>query len=190
MNLNCQVADPVETINCGYDANCAGVNECELEPYLEQCSCSAQGTKKRMWEASFTSLNSKKVKGGYVTDCHLHSNNFLLENNGKISMHKNGGSLAASESGFLGHDRHKDPLTCSSKDYEECRALDVTSKSNSNLGIPPLGKHFRIILMNIADDNKKANLTKVFTSFLFQVHRTNHPMYWWYPILATHFLLI
>nr|GMD85663.1 microcephalin isoform X1 [Ipomoea batatas] len=155
------VADTVETINCGNDANCTGVNECEFEPYPERCSCSAPGTKKRMWEASFTSLNSKKVKGGYVADCHLRSNNFLLENNGKTTMHKSGGSLAASESAFLGHDHHKDPLTCSSKYSEEYRALDVTPISNSNLGIPPLGKHFRIMLMNIADDNKKANLTKI-----------------------------
>ncbi|RZC82726.1 hypothetical protein C5167_045514 [Papaver somniferum] len=37
----------------------------------KHCSCSGQGVKRRAWEASLSSLKSKKVKGGHCSDCHV-----------------------------------------------------------------------------------------------------------------------
>ncbi|RAL48497.1 hypothetical protein DM860_005921 [Cuscuta australis] len=146
-------ADMMETVNDSYDE---GANESEHENTLKQWSCSPPRTNKRTWEASFTSLNSKKVKGSYQTDCHLHSNSFLLESNVNATRHKNTDSLAVSQNAFKVKDCPKDPLKSSSKHY-----FEVTSKSYSSQGILPLEKKYQVILMNIADDNKKAYLTQI-----------------------------
>ncbi|CAH9131726.1 unnamed protein product [Cuscuta epithymum] len=150
-------SDMMETVNV---SDSEGVNESELEPCLKQRSFAAPQTNKRTWESSSTSLNSKKVKGGYQNECHLDSNSFLLESNKNTTMHKNCDSPAEPDKDNF----PKDPLTHSSKYYYEHKALGVTSERYSSEGIPSLGKDFRIILMNIADDNKKEILTKIIES--------------------------
>ncbi|KAK2976131.1 hypothetical protein RJ640_010666 [Escallonia rubra] len=50
-------------------ANDLGLSQIEADGDVKHCSCSALGAKKRIWEASHTSLKSKKVKGGHQIDC-------------------------------------------------------------------------------------------------------------------------
>ncbi|MFS7943343.1 putative transcription regulator GNAT family [Helianthus anomalus] len=103
-----------------------------------RCSCSSSGAKKRTWEASHTSLKSKKVKGGHLIVCQ-------------------------SDSG------------CVSKSNERCMGLSpITVSMNKGLAdiTPTLGgplsndntqktSCYNIMLMNIVDDAKISNLTKI-----------------------------
>ncbi|PHT25793.1 hypothetical protein CQW23_34585 [Capsicum baccatum] len=47
------------------------------------------------------------------------------------------------------------------KNAEGATAVNLTYEEHTNRGISSRGTNFRIMLMNIADDNKKANLTKI-----------------------------
>ncbi|KAL2535018.1 N-acetyltransferase [Abeliophyllum distichum] len=69
----CKHADLVPTAGHHSIANGSGLIKSGSEAGLEKCSCSELGTKKRLWEASHTSLKSKKVKGAHVIDCQLGS---------------------------------------------------------------------------------------------------------------------
>ncbi|KAF5802303.1 putative transcription regulator GNAT family [Helianthus annuus] len=104
----------------------------------KRCSCSSSGAKKRTWEASHTSLKSKKVKGGHLIVCQ-------------------------SDSG------------CVSKSNERCMDVSpITISMNKGLAdiTPTLGgplsndntqktSCYNIMLMNIVDDAKISNLTKI-----------------------------
>ncbi|XP_010544503.1 PREDICTED: uncharacterized protein LOC104817056 isoform X2 [Tarenaya hassleriana] len=100
---------------------------------------STQGLK-RTWEASLSSLQSKRVKGTHRCDCELDT----------VPGFSLGRTHKQPEDGFLGTSSD-DPQTIISKrnDDEECR------ESNPNR------VNYRIMLMNIGDDNKRASLTKV-----------------------------
>ncbi|KAK9075881.1 hypothetical protein SSX86_004210 [Deinandra increscens subsp. villosa] len=105
------------------------------------CSCSSSGAKKRTWEASHTSLNSKKVKGSHLIVCQSNSGCVSRSNKSNgcrldvspatISMDNDLADVTPTIGG---------PLT-----------NDNTQKTNC----------YKIMLMNIVDDAKKSNLTKI-----------------------------
>ncbi|XP_059290728.1 uncharacterized protein LOC132044256 [Lycium ferocissimum] len=134
-----------------------GFKESESQAFLKRCSCSASGSKKRTWETSYTSVQSKKIKGGHQTDCGLHANDTSLE-----SVMGNSSS-AVSKSKCQVDVTPNNSLTSHflGKNAEEATAVNLTNEGHCSQGISSRGTSFRIMLMNIADDSKKANLTKI-----------------------------
>ncbi|XP_016454447.2 uncharacterized protein LOC107778673 [Nicotiana tabacum] len=134
-----------------------GFNESERQALLKQCSCSASGSKKRTWETSYTSVKSKKIKGGHQTDCDLHAKDNSLESDVGINF------SAVSKRKCKTDINPSDRLTSRSleKNAEEAITVNLTYKGHSSPSISSRGTNYRIMLMNIADDNKKANLTKI-----------------------------
>lgn len=122
------------------------------------CTCSAQGAKRRFWEASLSSLKSKKVKGSHHVDCQLDATSGLVSEGDE--------ALVISGSKSLVEVTPSDPLTSSciknsAKDEAVCTSAGLISKE-----LLSNGECFRIMLMNIADDSKKMHLTKVYLLFL------------------------
>ena len=129
------------------------------------CSCSARGAKRRIWEASLSSLKSKKVKGSHQIGCQLDCNWDIVSGNGKIDdACFVGCSLDTTRNESLAEVSPSDILGSSyvKKNVEDCRPL---SKDQPSIELQERRKGFRIMLMNIADDTKKAHLTKVFGLF-------------------------
>ncbi|XP_075089744.1 uncharacterized protein LOC107763555 isoform X1 [Nicotiana tabacum] len=134
-----------------------GFNESESQAFLKQCSCSASGSKKRTWETSYTSVKSKKIKGGHQTECDFHAKDNSLESDVGISF------SAVSKRKCQADINPSDRLTSRSleKNAEEATTVKSTYKGHSSRGVSSKETSYRIMLMNIADDNKKANLTKI-----------------------------
>ncbi|XP_004236566.1 uncharacterized protein [Solanum lycopersicum] len=134
-----------------------GFNEMESQTLLKKCSCSASESNKRTWETSHTCVKSKKIKGGHQTDCDLHSKDISLE-----SVSGNSFSAISKSKCQVGI-TPKDHLTSHflEKNAVEATADNLTYEGNSSRVISSRGTNFRIMLMNIADDSKKANLTKI-----------------------------
>ncbi|GAA0171031.1 hypothetical protein LIER_25165 [Lithospermum erythrorhizon] len=126
--------------------------------HLNQCLCSV-GSKKRRWDASCTSLNSKKIKGGHLIDCALHSTDFSFSNNSRKNSHSNGLNMNEEEST---EETFRDLGTnnISKNKDEDCRK-DCVSEHQGRREVQKMEKHFRIMLMDIADDTKKSILTKI-----------------------------
>ncbi|XP_022153880.1 uncharacterized protein LOC111021292 isoform X2 [Momordica charantia] len=126
------------------------------------CSCSTQSAK-RVWEASLSSLKSKKVKG-----VHLHhfnsdsSQNFIPKGNGCDTCSQEY-SLGNSKHEILASGSPKNPSTSNSTQNfcEEFGNVNMASKAHQCEELPTLGKSFKIMLMNIADEAKKTQLMKV-----------------------------
>ncbi|XP_071688258.1 uncharacterized protein [Rutidosis leptorrhynchoides] len=99
------------------------------------CSCSSLGARKRTWEASKTSLKSKKVKGGHLIVC--QSDNGCLSTSNKTSQ--------------CSKDEHLENFTPTVGAPLSVSYDDNAQERNC----------YRIMLMNIADDAKKSNLTRI-----------------------------
>ncbi|KAL8254598.1 hypothetical protein R6Q59_032819 [Mikania micrantha] len=107
----------------------------KIDDDAKHCSCSTSGSKKRTWEASHTSLKSKKVKGSHLIVCQ--------SDNGCLSRgNKNNGCITIS--------RDKDLA-----DFTPTLDGPWIMKNAKNTGC------YKIMLMNIVDDAKKSNLTKI-----------------------------
>ncbi|KAK4412901.1 hypothetical protein Salat_2937300 [Sesamum alatum] len=143
-------------------ANASEIRECGNEYDEGDCSCSVQGTKKRMWEASCTSLKSKKVKGTYSNDCQLVSRCPVWTSDGRIVNCPDRNCFLTS-----GNEFSPDALLMNSGSdsmydkNEECRAGNITNEEYGCPEIPSTAKVYRIMLMNIADNDKKSRLTKI-----------------------------
>ncbi|KAI3471642.1 hypothetical protein Pfo_028292 [Paulownia fortunei] len=140
-------------------ANASGIREGGSEDNEDNCSCSVHGTKKRTWEASCTSLKSKKVKGTHSNDCQLGDHCPMWTSDGRIDTN----CLLTSGNKFL-----PDAWLTNSgsnsmyEKNEECRAGNTTNEDYYGCPeIPSTPKCIRIMLMNIADDDKKSRLTKI-----------------------------
>lgn len=109
---------------------------------MNYCSQSTKGAK-RTWEASLSSLKSKRVKGSQLVDNQSGSScGFILETD---------------EANPCSVEVLHDPSI--TKGSEKCIEYNVEAPINIE---PPSAKQcFRIMLMNIADDAKKTQLTKV-----------------------------
>ncbi|KAD5317495.1 hypothetical protein E3N88_17441 [Mikania micrantha] len=107
----------------------------KIDDDAKHCSCSTSGSKKRTWEASHTSLKSKKVKGSHLIVCQ--------SDNGCLSRgNKNNGCITIS--------RDKDLV-----DFTPTLDGPWIMKNAKNTSC------YKIMLMNIVDDAKKSNLTKI-----------------------------
>ncbi|KAL6336906.1 hypothetical protein AAG906_036220 [Vitis piasezkii] len=141
----CRDLVPFEEVDCNNmtnDVRLTGVGT-DVEA---NCSCSAHGAKKRVWEASLSSL---KFQLGYCFG------------NGKIdNVCFVGCSLGTTRNESLSEVLPRDILSSSyvEKNVEDCRPL---SKDQLSFELQEKGEGFRIMLMNIADDTKKAHLTKI-----------------------------
>ncbi|KAF6160177.1 hypothetical protein GIB67_016613 [Kingdonia uniflora] len=124
----------------------------------EHCSCSGVDVKKRAWQASCSSLKSKKVKGGYHIDCHLYSTWDLTsghdrENESCSDYYSVGASSDKSRAKVISKDfslTEKNKLVCAS-----------SNEDNPQEQILPKGDCQKIMLMDISDDVKKTFLKKV-----------------------------
>ncbi|KAL0383492.1 UNVERIFIED_CONTAM: hypothetical protein Scaly_0636500 [Sesamum calycinum] len=148
------------TINCNV-ASASGIREGGNEYDDGDCSCSVQGTKKRMWEASCTSLKSKKVKGTYSNDCQLASCCPVWTSDRRIvNCPDRNGCLT-------GNEISPDALLTNSGSNsmydknEECRAGNITNAKSGYPKITSMAKGYRVMLMNMADNDKKSCLTKI-----------------------------
>lgn len=129
-----------------------------------RCSSSTQGSgAKRVWEASLSSLKSKKVKGSYLVGCQSGSNWNLDSESGRDGSCYHTCPLGASENKSLTGLPPKDPSTSSYKENiaETCAQGNILSEVSVGKESHPHTECFKIMLMNIADDTKKEVLTKV-----------------------------
>ncbi|KAA8518075.1 hypothetical protein F0562_015549 [Nyssa sinensis] len=152
----CRDLVPFEGMDCIKMANGLELTKTEAGADVKCCSCSTLGAKKRVWEASYTSLKSKKVKGGHLMDCQLDSRDFVSGSDGRNDSCFDGSSLVSSRNKSFIEVTPKDPLTCR---YLKNNAEE--SEFHGNEELPLKQECFRILLMNIADDAKKSSLTKI-----------------------------
>ncbi|XP_031736278.1 uncharacterized protein LOC116406184 [Cucumis sativus] len=123
------------------------------------CSCSKHSAK-RVWEASLSSLKSKKVKGVNLDHFHSHSNKNLDPESDVYDTCSQGCSLANSKHEILSSIYPKNPTNqCTQNFCQEFGSVNVASE-DLNSEENTLGKPFKIMLMNIADETKKTQLMK------------------------------
>ncbi|KAF5938181.1 hypothetical protein HYC85_025687 [Camellia sinensis] len=160
-----------ESMDCSNMANDLGVTliredadakRCSCSS-LMHCSCSSLGEKKRVWEASYTSLKSKKVKGCHQVDCQLDSRDFVPESDGTNDSSFHGCSSGISKNKSLVDVTPRDPLSSTylEKTNEECQPVNIISEDHDSNELLAKEESFRIMLMNIADNAKKSSLTKI-----------------------------
>ncbi|XP_019100564.1 PREDICTED: mediator of DNA damage checkpoint protein 1-like isoform X2 [Camelina sativa] len=111
-----------------------------------ETKCSTPGLK-RSWEASLSSLQSKRIRANQNNDSEIAKIDLTLSS---AKQSKDGSSSEV--------DITKDPLPtiCKRNVVEQCRAatgIDVEAR--------PDGEDYRILLMDICDENKRAWLTEV-----------------------------
>ncbi|XP_077218730.1 N-acetyltransferase isoform X2 [Tasmannia lanceolata] len=156
---------PLNGVDCNNVASDLGIAENGCNADVKHCSCYGQGEKKRVWEASLYSLKSKKVKGGHHIDCHLEPSwDLVHENDCKNEADFGGRSLDYSGDISLVKITPKVSLqtSCFTVHAEGNRPLHITSTEDHISEDPPLERaHPVIMLMNIADDIKKASLRKI-----------------------------
>ncbi|KAL8095318.1 uncharacterized protein LOC141689960 [Apium graveolens] len=155
-DAGCSDTAPLEDLNCANITTNLELNQTEADADGKHCSCSAPNSgakKRRVWDASHTSLNSKKVKGGHLSSCELDSRDRLMDRS----------SLGSPRNKSLPNVANEGPFSyiCldGSRDYNEINhfALQNHNKEESL----SRQKQYRIMLMNIADDAKQSHLTKI-----------------------------
>lgn len=144
------------------DSNCANItttlelNQNEADADGKHCSCSAPGTvakKRRVWDSSHTSLNSKKVKGCHLSSCEPDSKDCLVD----------GSSLATSKNKSFLNVANEVPSshTCSEGNVDANEINNFALQDHSKEEGLSRQKCYKIMLMNIADNAKQSRLTKV-----------------------------
>ena len=146
----------------------------------KQCSCSSQGVKRKVWEASSSSLKSKKVKGTHQIDS--HRNGCQLDSNWHIIPDSDRNNSRLDGCSFVSTDKSLGEVTpgvslvnnCKGNEAQEGRPSCMTPEALTTKELQSNRECFRIMLMNIADDTKKTHLIKVcsFPLFLFDVDNT------------------
>ncbi|XP_050229810.1 uncharacterized protein LOC126678936 isoform X2 [Mercurialis annua] len=127
------------------------------------CSCYTQSKRKRTWEASLSSLKSKKVKGSHQTDCNTQNIVGFDSGSNRVDSCLNRCSLAIAKSNSFIEVAATDSLTsiCLENNAEEGRSAHVESEIMVSKGLQSNRGSIRVMLMNIADDAKRIHLTKV-----------------------------
>lgn len=158
---------PLEDVDCINTATGLGLTQIGADVDGKNCSCSAVGSKKRVWEASYTSLKSKKVKGGHLSYWELDSQNVTTY------CPVDGSSLITSRNESLIDVAPRGPLTrtCVENMAENRAVTNFTSQEHGNEELLPRSKCLRIMLMNIADDAKQSHLIKVCSDIYFIYHK-------------------
>lgn len=127
---------PVNGADCLQDGNDANVTYCSQSIKVE----------KRAWEASLSSLKSKRVKGSQLVDCQSGSSWGFISDADRT----NSCSMEAP---------HRDSLM--TKNSEKYIGDHLHAEAPVNLELPSTKQRFRIMLMNITDQAKKTQLEKV-----------------------------
>ncbi|XP_030520551.1 uncharacterized protein LOC115734104 isoform X1 [Rhodamnia argentea] len=137
--------------------HCAELSDCRAHGDVDHCHCSGQGKKRIVWEATLSSLKSKKVKGSQQADCLLHCDGYPVLESERSDFRFKGCLSGLSRNNFLGeaipsnHNENNAKIT----------TLDTASAALLQNEVHSGETCFRIMLMDIADDTKKAHLTKV-----------------------------
>ncbi|KAG8646596.1 hypothetical protein MANES_09G016500v8 [Manihot esculenta] len=163
-NRDCEEPALCEGQKCSKMTNGAELEKIEADIDVKCCSCYTQGTK-RVWEASLSSLKSKRVKGSHQTDCETESIMALDSGSGSERTDPcfNKCPLGISKScSFIGV-TSTNPLTshCMEDNAKKGRTINMASEALGSKELPSKRESIRIMLMNIADDAKKMHLTKV-----------------------------
>ncbi|KAK8713381.1 hypothetical protein V6N13_148600 [Hibiscus sabdariffa] len=130
----------------------------------KQCSCASHGTKRKVWEASMSSLKTKKLKGTHQIVS--HQNGCQLTSDWHTIPDIDGSQLDGCS--FHSTDKSSMAVTPGVSLVNNCtvnkaqgRPCCITSEAQTTEESQPHRECFRIMLMNIADDTKKENLIKV-----------------------------
>lgn len=139
--------DTVDFARANDDRQANGADCTQDENYANVANCS-QSTKvlKRAWEASSSSLKSKRVRGSQFVDCRSDSSWGFVSEAGRANP-------CSAES------PHCDTLI--TKNSEKCIGDHMHLEAPISLKLPSTEQCFRIMLMNITDDTKKTQPTKV-----------------------------
>ncbi|XP_027353156.1 uncharacterized protein LOC113863697 isoform X2 [Abrus precatorius] len=142
----CNDIVPFSKVNDGRHAACAESSQDGIDGNVNYCSHSTKGAK-RAWEASLSSLKSKRVKGSQLVDCRSDYSWGFISETDKVNP-------------CFVEIPHGDPslTTTNSEKYTQGY---LYSEAPINKGLLSTTQCFRIMLMNIADDAKKTQLTKV-----------------------------
>ncbi|KAM7257053.1 hypothetical protein ACFE04_012794 [Oxalis oulophora] len=126
----------------------------DAHTYVKLSSCSTEHSKRKVWETSLSSLQSKKVKGTHQVDFQSNSNWEM----GLVSDEANPW-LNDCTTGISNNISLVDCVP-GAKYSGKADATPVALSSNCE-ELKPKGECFRIMLMNIADDAKRIYLSKV-----------------------------
>ncbi|XP_048225703.1 uncharacterized protein LOC8268016 isoform X2 [Ricinus communis] len=159
-NGDCEKLDTFGGLGCSKKSSGAGLEKIEADIDAKFCSCYTQNKRRRVWEASLSSLKSKKVKGSHQIDCTEYSGSDRMEscfNECSLAISKGNSFLEVSDT---------DPLTsnCMENNAKEGRSINMGSEAIVSRGLQSMGDNIQIMLMNIADEAKKIHLTKVIES--------------------------
>ena len=158
-----RVSIPIATQESNKLDSVAEVSKIAAGDNVKRCSCSTQGSgAKRVWEASLSSLKSKKVKGSHVVGCQSGSNWAIVSETVRDDSCYYTCPSVATENNSLARLPPKDPSTSSyTGRIAESYASGKISEAFIRKELPSSRQCFKIMLMDIADDTKKTNLTKV-----------------------------
>ncbi|KAJ6380856.1 hypothetical protein OIU77_029703 [Salix suchowensis] len=162
-SLDCGDLAPSERGDCSKMTTAAELAKTRADADVKCNYSYIQGTKRRAWETSLSSLKTKKVKGSHQTDyesdsgCGSDSERFTTDPCFR------GCSLGISKNNSFGKATSMDPLTrnCMENKAKEDKSINRTSEVLVSKEFQSKGECFKIMLMNIADNDKKTHLTKV-----------------------------
>ncbi|RDX97208.1 Mediator of DNA damage checkpoint protein 1, partial [Mucuna pruriens] len=140
----CSGVAPVARVNDDRQATGAESSQDGVDANVKYCSQSTKGAK-RAWEASLSSLKSKRVKGSQLVDYQSDSSCGFISETDKANP-------------CFEEVPHDPSIT---KCSEKCIGDYFHLEAPINIELPSTKQCFRIMLMNIADDAKKTQLTKV-----------------------------
>lgn len=142
-------------------------------------STQGSGAKRRVWEASLSSLKSKKVKGTHLVGCETEPNldvDVASESDGYDPCRQRC-TLDITKNKSLAGCPPLDPLASSrnEKNAQSCGPGNIASEASIREDFSSQRQCFKVMLMNIADDTKKAHLTKVYIYlFVFSYIKIGH----------------
>lgn len=116
---------------------------------------------KRIWEASLSSLKSKRVKGSHFVDGRSDSSWDFASEVDRTGSCFVGCSWGVSSGKNLAEFPCGDSLIVQEKNFEKLRGHHLQLEAQVSNEQLSTKQCFRIMLMNIADDAKKTHLTKV-----------------------------
>lgn len=133
-------------------------------------STQGSGAKRRVWEASLSSLKSKKVKGTHLVGCQTEPNLDVDSESDGYDSCRQRCPLDITKNKSLFGCPPIDPLASSRKEKnaQSCGLGNLPSEALIRGDFSSQRQCFKVMLMNIADDTKKAHLTKVYI-YLFVI---------------------
>lgn len=161
-NQNFEEPDTIRGLKCSKNTTGGELDNIIVDTDDQCCSFYTQGGK-RAWEASLSSLKSKKVKGSHRIEREPESILGLDSESDGANPSVHGCSVGISKLSSHLEATAGDPLTINYVKNNTKEGMPTTVESGALVsnGLKPHGDSFRVMLMNIADDTKKTHLTKV-----------------------------